>query len=157
MGLAVFSLGIAFVSFLPPASSLDSFLFLRIGDIVRCLKCSFIQDHLANFHAHWGFFEKWLPREVRWAQRTGKTITFAMINIDGLRKVNDEKEHAVEDRVLERFTWAVFRSIRGEDIAVCVGSNEVLFPFSGEESARKALECIVGFLGGFSFSSGVSI
>jgi len=134
-------------------------LFLGGRAGLQSLKRSSIRDHLTNLYTRWYFFEEWLPREVKRQKRTGGIIAFAMLDVDGLKKVNDEKGHVAGDRVLGRFAQAVLENIRGGDIAVRFGGDEVLlaFPGEGEESAWKVLERIARSLGDLSFSFGVSV
>jgi diguanylate cyclase (GGDEF)-like protein len=157
-GLAIASLGIIYSPFPLAASTFVGLFLLFLGGRagLQSLKRSSIRDHLTNLYTRWYFFEEWLPREVKRQERIGGTIAFAMLDVDGLKKVNDEKGHAAGDGVLERFAQAVLANIRGEDIAVRFGGDEVLlaFPGGGEEGARKALEHIARSLGDLSFSFG---
>lgn len=160
-GLGISSLGIAFAPFLPALTTFLglSFLLLGVGGIVRYLKRFSIRDHLTNLYTRPYFFEEWLPREVKRAGRTGGTIAFAMLDVDGFKRINDERGHAAGDRLLERLAQAILENIRSGDIAVRFGGDEILLAFPGgqEESARKALERIARALDGISFSSGISV
>lgn len=160
-GLGIASLGIVFAPF---PSALTTFLglsllLLGVGGIVRHLKHLSIRDHLTNLYTRSYFFEEWLPREVKRQSRTRGTIAFAMLDLDGLKAVNDTKGHAAGDRLLVRFAWEILRNIRGGDLAVRFGGDEVLlaFPGGGEESAQNAIARIAHALGDLSFSFGVSV
>ncbi|MBC7218397.1 MAG: diguanylate cyclase, partial [Candidatus Caldatribacterium sp.] len=160
-GLALASLGILIAPF-PEAfllfAGLSLFLF-GVGGIVRYFKRSSIRDYLTGLYSRVYFFEEWLPREVKRQNRSGGSIAFAMIDIDGLKRVNDQSGHHAGDRLLQRFASVVLCSIRREDAAVRFGGDEILLAFPGgqEEGVRKALRRIEEALPDIPFSWGVSV
>jgi diguanylate cyclase (GGDEF)-like protein len=152
--------------FLPPFLRLCTslrgyrFFFLEWGGIVRCLKRSSVRDYLTGLYSRIFFFEEWLPREVKRQKRSRGSIAFAMLDVDGLKDINDAKGHHAGDELLKTFARVISENIRGEDIAVRFGGDEVLLAFPGgtKEGAIKALERIAEALSRFpfSFSFGVS-
>lgn len=160
-GLAVISFGVL-VAPLPAAFALFtglSFLLLGVGGIVRHLKRFSVRDHLTGLYSRTYFFEEWLPREVKRQERIGGTIAFVMIDVDGLKRVNDEKGHHAGDELLQTLAISILRNIRGGDIAVRFGGDEILLAFPGgtEEGAIKAVKRIEGTLQGVSFSFGIGV
>lgn len=161
-GLFLASLGVLFAPF-PQAVCLFaglSLLLFGVGGVVRCLKRSSVRDYLTGLYSRTFFFEEWLPREVKRQKRSGGSIAFAMLDVDGLKEVNDTRGHHAGDELLKTLARVILENIRGEDIAVRFGGDEVLLAFPGgtEEGATRALERIAGALSRFpfSFSFGVS-
>jgi len=161
-GLFLASLGVLFAPF-PQAVYLFaglSLLLFGVGGIVRCLKRSSVRDYLTGLYSRIFFFEEWLPREVKRQKRSRGSIAFAMLDVDGLKDINDAKGHHAGDELLKTFARVISENIRGEDIAVRFGGDEVLLAFPGgtKEGAIKALERIAEALSRFpfSFSFGVS-
>jgi len=55
---------------------------------------------------------------------SGKEISFAMLDIDHFKKVNDTHGHAAGDEVLQEFSQRIARNIRGVDLAARYGGEE---------------------------------
>ncbi|BER92462.1 MAG: hypothetical protein PWP60_289 [Candidatus Atribacteria bacterium] len=160
-GLALASSGILIA---PPVPALllfaGLFLFLLgVGMIVRHLKYFSTRDYLTGLYLRTYFFEEWLPREVSRQRRIGGSIAFAMLDIDDMKKTNDEKGHRAGDELLKEVASVILQNIRKADVAVRFGGDELLLAFPGEreEGAIKALERIRKALPGVSFSFGVSV
>ncbi len=69
-------------------------------------------------------------------------ISLIMIDLDRLKRTNDEEGHAAGDRLLRR-TAAVLRTVfRAEDVVARIGGDEfcVVLPGVGENDRRRAVE-----------------
>lgn len=78
------------------------------------------------------------------ARRTGNVFSVLMCDLDRFKQVNDTYGHAAGDEVLRVFGKIVRKSIRGQDIPVRYGGEEVMIilPGTGPEGARKVAEKI---------------
>jgi diguanylate cyclase (GGDEF)-like protein len=81
-------------------------------------------------------FDEHYRREVARASRYGRPVSLALVDVDGLKAINDRHGHVAGDRVLEA-VGAMLRDVRGGDIAARLGGDEfvVLMP---ETSAAEA-------------------
>jgi diguanylate cyclase (GGDEF)-like protein len=77
-------------------------------------------------------------RERLRARREQTPITFAYLDLDGFKAMNDRLGHAVGDEILSGFAETVIRSIRGSDIVARIGGDEfaILLP---DTDARNAV------------------
>jgi diguanylate cyclase (GGDEF)-like protein len=85
-----------------------------------------------------------LATEIARTERAGSQLTFALIDIDRFKQVNDEHGHLEGDECLRQIAAALTRSMRSGDRAFRWGGDEfaVLLPDAGYEEARDALERI---------------
>ncbi len=67
-----------------------------------------------------------LAEEVSRAQRHGHPLTVLMLDLDGLKAVNDRLGHAAGDRLLQAFAEHLSKGTRGSDVAVRLGGDEFL-------------------------------
>src|SRR5205823_3564684 len=58
-----------------------------------------------------------------------------MIDLDGLKQLNDSKGHAAGDRALKQIAAHMEQSLRDEDVAARVGGDEFLMILRGAGSA----------------------
>jgi diguanylate cyclase (GGDEF)-like protein len=74
--------------------------------------------------------EQRLAEEINRAARHGRPLTLMMIDINGLKQVNDRFGHAGGDALLKNFAERLQRGIRGSDLAARFGGDEfmVLLP-----------------------------
>src|SRR6202521_5750817 len=91
--------------------------------------------------------EQRLSQEMSRAQRHGRPLTVLLMDIDGLKLVNDTHGHAAGDLVLKGFAERLQRAIRGSDLAVRLGGDEfmALLPECRAEEVRHVLARIEGF------------
>jgi len=87
------------------------------------------------------FFER-AQLELRRAQRTGEPLTVAMLDVDGLKGVNDRHGHAEGDALLDAVAAAWMRALRATDLIARLGGDEfaVLLPDTSAKAALVALQ-----------------
>ncbi|CAM2065448.1 GGDEF domain-containing protein [Sulfidibacter corallicola] len=75
----------------------------------------------------------------QWADRKGKTLCLAMIDLDHFKRVNDQYGHAMGDRVLQTFGSLALSELRGYDLIARYGGEEfVVIQSDTELKASKA-------------------
>ena len=70
--------------------------------------------------------EQRLATEVARTQRNGLPLTIIMLDLDGLKYVNDKYGHAAGDELLKFVALRLNKAIRGSDLAVRLGGDEFL-------------------------------
>ncbi|MBI5630810.1 MAG: diguanylate cyclase [Elusimicrobia bacterium] len=91
------------------------------------------------------YFQEQLSQEVRRARRQGYQLSLILMDLDGFKKVNDEKGHLEGDRLLKSFSAILLGHIRREmDTAYRYGGDEfvILLPGLGKELAEKVAQRI---------------
>src|SRR5262249_55408859 len=74
--------------------------------------------------------EQTLARSASRASRDGRPYSVLMIDVDGLKRVNDRHGHAAGDRGLRLVATAASQSIRGYDIVARYGGDEFVVVLS---------------------------
>ena len=74
--------------------------------------------------------EQRLAEEISRAVRHQRPLTVLLMDLDGLKQINDRLGHAAGDLVLKSFADRLQKAIRGSDLAVRLGGDEfmVLLP-----------------------------
>jgi diguanylate cyclase (GGDEF)-like protein len=90
--------------------------------------------------------EQRLAEEIGRAARYERPLTLVMIDLDGLKKINDEFGHAAGDSILKAFAERIQRAIRGSDLAVRLGGDEfmVLLPECRPEEVKHVMARLCG-------------
>jgi diguanylate cyclase (GGDEF)-like protein len=90
--------------------------------------------------------EQRLAQEISRAQRHGRPLTVLLMDLDGLKQINDRHGHAAGDTVLKGFADRLQRAIRGSDLAVRLGGDEfmALLPECRAEEVRHVLARLEG-------------
>jgi diguanylate cyclase (GGDEF)-like protein len=90
--------------------------------------------------------EQRLAEEMNRATRHGRPLTLMLIDINGLKQVNDRFGHAGGDMLLKSFAERLQRGIRGSDLAARFGGDEfmVLLPECRVEEVRHVLSRVEG-------------
>jgi diguanylate cyclase (GGDEF)-like protein len=70
--------------------------------------------------------EQRLAEEISRAQRHGRPLTILLLDLNGLKNLNDKFGHAAGDELIRQFAARLSRAIRGSDLAVRLGGDEFL-------------------------------
>ena len=90
--------------------------------------------------------EQRLTAEILRAERTGRPLTILVLDLDGLKAMNDRYGHAAGDELIRTFAQCLNRAIRGSDLAVRFGGDEflVLLPDCKLDEVRYVLNRLSG-------------
>jgi diguanylate cyclase (GGDEF)-like protein len=90
--------------------------------------------------------EQRLAEEISRAVRHERPLTVLLMDLDGLKQINDRLGHAAGDLVLKSFAERLQRAIRGSDLAVRLGGDEfmVLLPECRAEEVRHVVARVEG-------------
>ncbi|MDQ1374859.1 MAG: hypothetical protein QOJ09_2197 [Actinomycetota bacterium] len=81
-------------------------------------------------------FDRKLAEAMAGAERYGWTFALVLVDLDGLKAINDEHGHSVGDAVLRTFGCELSRSVRLEDAAARLGGDEFALLVMEAEAAR---------------------
>ncbi len=87
-------------------------------------------DDLTGAHRR-GFGEEMLSAEIERARRRQESIALVMVDIDGLKHVNDTEGHSAGDEVLRDVVAAIRANIRTYEPIVRLGGDEFAFTIAG--------------------------
>jgi len=112
---------------------------LRVQHLVKMLAQKAQVDGLTGL---WNrtYFDRRLAQEVSESIRHRRPLTLVMCDVDGFKKLNDERGHPFGDMVLERLA-KILQSGRGSDIPCRYGGEEfgIILPnTSGSEALEVA-------------------
>jgi diguanylate cyclase (GGDEF)-like protein len=83
-----------------------------------------------------------LSQRISQARRTDAPLVIAFLDVDQLKRLNDEQGHPAGDRLLHELGTALRTDLRSYDLAMRYGGDEFVCAFSGSgrEGARKRFE-----------------
>ena len=83
-----------------------------------------------------------LRRELSRATRYGRLFSLVIIDIDGLKRINDTHGHPAGDRFLAEFASSLVESLRAGDSAYRIGGDEfaLLLPETDHEQAQASVQ-----------------
>lgn len=107
------------------------------------LRSFMVRDSLTGLLNHSAIKEQ-LDREVAQTKRRGMPLTFAMIDIDHFKQVNDTYGHPAGDRVIKSLSRLLKQRLRETDMVGRYGGEEfaVILSNTDEETAVKVLDAI---------------
>ncbi len=90
--------------------------------------------------------EQRLAEEMSRAARYSRALTVLLIDLDGLKQINDQLGHGAGDSVIRGFSDRLQKAIRGSDLAARIGGDEfmVLLAECRPEEVRHVLKRIEG-------------
>jgi diguanylate cyclase (GGDEF)-like protein len=151
----------------PPAEAPETWARLQMT-IDRAISCAarraFAQlQQAAAFDALTGVmnrrsFEADLARELGRVLRHGGRFSLVMIDLDGLKTINDTLGHTAGDARLQALGTALRTSTRREDTAYRIGGDEfaVLLPGASRDQAQRVIARVAGAALPARFSWGVA-
>ncbi|MGH9791366.1 MAG: diguanylate cyclase [Candidatus Acidiferrales bacterium] len=112
----------------------------RLFDQVRHLAISDPLTGLANYRR----FVDALEAEIRRSQRTRRTFALVLLDLDGLKKINDSMGHLVGTRAISRVARTLKMHCRAIDMAARYGGDEfaLVLPEAGPDAARQVADRI---------------
>jgi len=126
-----------------------------------------LRDPLTTLGNHRAFQEE-LARQIEAARRHSYPLALALMDLDDLKRVNDEHGHAGGDGLLASMGRLIATSVRAADRGFRVGGDEfaILMPHTDADAAHAIIRrLLANALGGetvrpgmqaFSFSAGIS-
>lgn len=131
-----------------------------LAHLMEQLQRSAVSDDLTGLLNRNGLRSS-LAREIARARRTGRPLALVVVNVDGLKQVNDILGHASGDRLLTDLTAAWTAALRAEDLVARVGGDEfvIVMPDTTTETARAVVERLRAVRGparGTRWSAGVA-
>jgi diguanylate cyclase (GGDEF)-like protein len=86
-----------------------------------------------------------LEDEFRRSARYGSPVSLLVVDIDGLKRLNDTHGHAAGDRTIRAVADAITRGLRGSDLGARWGGDEfaVLAPNTSAHAAHVSAERLV--------------
>ena len=87
-------------------------------------------DHLTGAHRR-GFGEEMLQAEIQRARRRNERLALVMVDVDGLKEVNDIEGHFAGDELLRDVVAAIRANIRSYEPIVRLGGDEFAFTIAG--------------------------
>ena len=113
---------------------------LRVQHLVKMLAQKAQVDGLTGL---WNrtYFDRRLLQEVSEAVRHNRPLSLVMCDVDGFKRLNDERGHPFGDMVLERLS-KVLQGGRGSDVACRYGGEEfgIILPNTGGAEAAEVAE-----------------
>ena len=101
-----------------------------------------------------------LDREIARARRQRSALSVAFVDVDGLKRANDQRGHKAGDELLKGLSSALKNGLRGQDLVARYGGDEFVcvLPDTAADAARAKLGSIQAKAGkaGVGFSFGVA-
>lgn len=115
-------------------------------------------DPLTGLHNRRGFDEE-MEREEARARRNRSTATVILLDVHGLKSVNDTHGHTMGDALLRGVGAALRVSARGSDVAARFGGDEfaVLLSDAGLEGAHAFVSRVRAAVRSVALGDGVSV
>jgi diguanylate cyclase (GGDEF)-like protein len=138
----------------------------ELEDLYDQARVDALVDPLTGLGNHRAFQEE-LLRQTHGARRRGGQVALILVDVDDLKRVNDEGGHARGDALLAAIGHIARRIVRGADRAYRIGGDEFAFVLPDADSERAfvvARRLLAAALDGepdagvapFSFSAGIS-
>jgi diguanylate cyclase (GGDEF)-like protein len=114
-------------------------------------------DELTGLHNRRGFLLL-AQKQLQIARRTGRPDLLLFIDLDGMKRINDELGHEAGDAALRQTAAVLHAAFRTSDIVARLGGDEfvVLCPNTGPEAANALLKGLEQHVGDINAGATVS-
>lgn len=104
-------------------------------------------------------FERFLRHELSRADRFETPLTLVLLDVDGLKSINDSDGHRAGDEALRTIGTTLRQTVRSLDLAARIGGDEfaVVMPQTSLEGAGDLLERLREGIGQIRLSSGAGV
>ena len=121
-----------------------AYLIGRQADRLEALAETDALTGLANRRA----LRRRLTDDLRRARRYGSPVSLLLVDVDGLKRINDTRGHAAGDRVIRRVADAITATLREADLGARWGGDEfaILLPDTSGDAARRSAARLAGHL-----------
>jgi diguanylate cyclase (GGDEF)-like protein len=110
----------------------------RASDLAALRVAQF--DDLTGAHRR-GFGEDILRGELDRARRSGEQLVLVMVDVDGLKDVNDQRGHLAGDALLQDLVAAIRAHVRSYEPIIRLGGDEFAFTISGVDRTEAERRC----------------
>ncbi len=89
-----------------------------------------------------------LTDEMQRATRYASPLSLVLLDIDGLKRINDEGGHRTGDRLIRRVATSISATLRGSDLGARWGGDEfaIVMPNTGAAAARHLADRLMTHL-----------
>lgn len=108
--------------------------------VEETLQAAVITDNLTGLFNRRGFFTL-AEQQIKLSQRNGKGLSLLVIDVDGLKAINDEFGHKRGDQALIDIAGLLKRTFRESDIAARIGGDE--FAVLVTDVSRPGVEDVI--------------
>jgi diguanylate cyclase (GGDEF)-like protein len=118
------------------------FVLGRQADRLEALSETDALTALANRRA----LRRRLGEEFRRSKRYGTPVSLLLVDIDGLKQINDTDGHVVGDRMIRTVAGAIIRGLRESDFGARWGGDEfaIIAPNTSAKAAHASAERLLG-------------
>lgn len=109
----------------------------------RALRNRMMRDSLTDLYNH-TTTKQFLDTQIAGAVRNGRSLSYAIVDIDHFKNVNDTYGHGVGDMVIKSLARLLRQRLRGADVVGRMGGEEfgVILVDADEASARSVMEAL---------------
>ncbi|WDP90241.1 MAG: sensor domain-containing diguanylate cyclase [Desulfobacter sp.] len=89
-----------------------------------------------------------LENQLNQADRYGRSLSIAMVDLDRFKQVNDRYGHPAGDRLLRHLAASLKSAVRGSDMVFRLGGDEfmMVFPQTDMDQCRKAIDNVLQYM-----------
>jgi diguanylate cyclase (GGDEF)-like protein len=104
-----------------------------VGHQRERLKVAAATDGLTGLGNHRHFHEQ-LRVETQAARDSNVPVSVVALDIDGFKKLNDDRGHGLGDEALKEVAGAIERAVRGDDLVARLGGDDFVMLLQGADS-----------------------
>ncbi|PLV56192.1 sensor domain-containing diguanylate cyclase [Thermotoga sp. SG1] len=117
------------------------FLYLREYQLHKKYQEMAMRDSLTGAYTR-HYFNEWIFSHMAWLRRNQKKSILVILDVDGLKMINDTYGHLMGDRALKEFVKILKDTVRESDLVFRYGGDEFLLVLteSSQENVHPVLE-----------------